>query len=355
MMTSQNDTTSAWQDAVAHIAVSVPDLHVPELQTRIIPALESIEKKLLDSVTGGRDLIDELTAHLAIAGGKRIRPLLTMVCAQFGDPEQSLGERVQRSATAVELTHLASLYHDDVMDSAPTRRGVPSAQHQWGNNRAILAGDVLFARASALVASLGPEAVAYHARTFERLCIGQLNETFGPPAGANPVDFYIDVLADKTGSLLAAAAHFGAFSADAGAEIADTVARFGEKIGVAFQIADDVLDFASNVGTSGKTPGTDLREGVDTLPVLLLRQRLAAGTLDESGQKILSMLAGDLSSDEALAAVVDALRDHQVVEETRTMACDWADRAVAELAPLPEGEAKKALKAFAHLMVDRMV
>lgn len=354
-MTSQNEPVSGWQQALANIAVSVPDLHVPELEERIIPALEGVEARLYDSVKGGRDLIDELTSHLALAGGKRIRPLLTLVCAQYGDPEQQLGERVQRSATAVELTHLASLYHDDVMDSAPTRRGVPSAQHQWGNNRAILAGDVLFARASALVASLGPEAVAYHALTFERLCTGQLNETFGPTPGADPVEFYIQVLADKTGSLLAAAAHFGAFASEAGPEVSATVARFGEKIGVAFQLADDVLDFASTVDTSGKTPGTDLREGVDTLPILLLRQRQEAGTLDEAGDAILTMLAGDLSSDEALAAVVDALRDHAVVEETRQMARDWAAEAIGELAQLPEGEPKEALKAFAHLMVDRMV
>lgn len=348
-------SASDLSQAMTHIAVSVPDLHVPDLQERIVPGLEGVEAKLYDAVQGSRDLIDELTKHLAVAGGKRIRPLLTLVCAQLGTPEQRLGERVQRSATAVELTHLASLYHDDVMDSAPTRRGVPSAQHQWGNNRAILAGDVLFARASALVASLGPEAVAYHARTFERLCIGQLNETFGPEENSDPVEFYIQVLADKTGSLLAAAAHFGAYASEAGSDIADTVARFGEKIGVAFQIADDVLDFASNVDTSGKTPGTDLREGVDTLPILLLRQRQAAGTLDEEGQRILGMLAGDLSSDDVLHEVVDALRGHEVVEETRQMARDWAQRSVAELEPLPEGEVKEALRAFAHLMVDRMV
>ena len=128
-----------------------------------------------------------------------MRPLLTLVCAQLGDPERALDDTVITAATAVELTHLASLYHDDVMDSAPTRRGVPSAQHLWGNNRAILAGDILFARASLLVASLGPEIVAHHARTFERLCEGQLNETFGPVDGADRVDFYLQVLADKTG------------------------------------------------------------------------------------------------------------------------------------------------------------
>lgn len=335
--------------------VSTPDLHVPDLEARILPGLEAVEESLHQAVSGSRDLIDELTSHLAVAGGKRIRPLLTLTCAQFGTPERALSEKVLNAATAIELTHLASLYHDDVMDSAPTRRGVPSAQHQWGNNRAILAGDVLFARASVLVASLGPESVAYHARTFERLCIGQLNETFGVTEGADPVDFYIQVLADKTGSLLSSAAHFGAFHGGAGEEIAETVACFGEKIGVAFQIADDVLDFASEVVTSGKTPGTDLREGVDTLPVLLLRRRQAEGTIDQAGGRILSMLAGDLSSDEALAEVVAALREHDVVEETRQMAREWAADAIAECDALPEGEAKTALVSFAHLMVDRMV
>ena len=279
-----------------------------------------------------------------------MRPLLTLVCAQLGEPERALDEQVITAATAVELTHLASLYHDDVMDSAPTRRGVPSAQHLWGNNRAILAGDILFARASLLVASLGPEMVAHHARTFERLCEGQLNETFGPTDGADRV-----VLADKTGSLVSTAASFGALLSGAGQLMADVVSDFGEKVGVAFQIADDVLDLASSGEQSGKTPGTDLREGVDTLPVLLLRRREAAGTIDEAGARILRELTSDLSSDEALASVVEQLRNHDVLEETRELARTWANDAVAALAPLPKGEAKTALEAFANLMVDRLV
>ena len=246
-----------------------------------------------------------------------MRPLLTLVCAQLGDPERALDEQVITAATAVELTHLASLYHDDVMDSAPTRRGVPSAQRLWGNNRAILAGDILFARASLLVASLGPEIVAHHARTFERLCEGQLNETFGPTDDTDRVDFYLQVLADKTGSLVSTAASFGALLSGAGSLMGGIVADFGEKVGVAFQIADDVLDLASSGQQSGKTPGTDLREGVDTLPVLLLRRREAAGTIDEAGVRILRELTGDLSSDEALASVVEQLRSHDVLEETR--------------------------------------
>ena len=241
------------------MSAQTPDLHVPDLESRITPGLEVVERRLLDAVSSSRDLTDELTRHLAVAGGKRMRPLLTLVCAQLGDPERALSDRVITAATAVELTHLASLYHDDVMDSAPTRRGVPSAQRLWGNNRAILAGDILFARASLLVASLGPEIVAHHARTFERLCEGQLNETFGPTDDADRVDFYLQVLADKTGSLVSTAASFGALLSGAGSLMAGIVADFGEKVGVAFQIADDVLDLASSGQQSGKTPGTDLR------------------------------------------------------------------------------------------------
>ncbi|WP_165217460.1 polyprenyl synthetase family protein [Schaalia sp. ZJ1691] len=336
------------------MSVSAPNLHVPGLESRIQPGLEAVERHLTTSVSGSRDLIDELTSHLALAGGKRMRPLLTLVCAQLGDPDEALSPRVITGATAVELTHLASLYHDDVMDSAPTRRGVPSAQHQWGNNRAILAGDILFARASVLIASLGPEIVAHHARTFERLCVGQLNETFGPSQGADPVEFYLQVLADKTGSLVAAAANFGAWLSGAGPEVSAIVSEFGEYVGVAFQIADDVLDLVSTGETSGKTPGTDLREGVDTLPVLLLRRRSARGILDAEGEEILHLLEGDLSSDEALAEVVSRLRTHDVLEETRQLARDWADHAVGCLAPLPDSEAKTALESFSALMVDRL-
>ncbi|MDO4258020.1 MAG: polyprenyl synthetase family protein [Actinomycetaceae bacterium] len=333
---------------------NAPDLNVPNLEARIAPGLEAVEARLMEAVHGSRDLIDELTRHLATAGGKRIRPVLTLVCAQLGDEDSAEWPQVISAATGVELTHLASLYHDDVMDSAPTRRGVPSAHHLWGNNRAILAGDVLFARASTLISTLGEETVRHHAVTFERLCLGQLNETFGPGQDDDPVDFYLQVLADKTGSLVAAAAWFGAVHGGASAETASIVSRFGERIGVAFQIADDVIDIASVGADSGKTPGTDLREGVETLPVLLLRRRADKGTLDEAGEKILAMLGEDLSSDQALGDLVAALRAHDVLEETRELARVWAREAVAELAPLPEGEAKAGLVAFAHLMVDRL-
>ena len=330
------------------------DLHVPDLEARIIPGLEAVEERLRASVSDARDLVSELTSHLAKAGGKRMRPLLTLVAAQFGDLERAFSDEVLTAATGIELTHLASLYHDDVMDSAPTRRGVPSAQHLWGNNRAILAGDILFARASSMIATLGEETVRRHAVTFERLCIGQLNETFGPTSDDDPVDFYIQVLADKTGSLVASAAAFGAMHAGAAEDTIAALQEFGERLGVAFQIADDVIDLSPEGTNSGKTPGTDLREGVRTLPVLLLMRRAEAGTVDAAGEQILSMLDEDLSSDEALAQLVVLLREHDVVEETRELARQWCARALECVEPLPEGDAKKALVAFAHLMVDRV-
>lgn len=317
----------------------------------ISPLLEDIERRLINSTAGADDLVNEAAGHLTKAGGKRLRPVLTLLASQLGE---GANEEVMRAAVAVELTHLATLYHDDVMDSAPLRRGVPSAHEVWGNSVAILTGDLLFARASSLVSSLGPEAVRIHAETFERLCLGQLHETFEPAPGTDRVAHYIQVLADKTGSLIATSALYGALYGGAGEATAKIMAAYGEKVGIAFQLADDVIDLGSDSETTGKTPGTDLREGVDTMPVLLLRKRAQAGTLDLEGREILAGLDRDLSSGSALAALVRKLREHEVLEQTRQMATQWAQDAVAQLDPLPEGEVKDALGSFANLLVDRM-
>ena len=185
-------------------------LSAPELESRIIPALQTIEDRLMEVVTSADETINPPTSHLAEAGGKRLRPVLALLTAQLGDPALATGEEIRDAGVAVELTHIATLYHDDVMDEAPLRRGAPSAQTVWGNSAAILTGDVLVARASQLVAALSPEAVMAHAKTFERLCMGQLHETLPRPAGTDPVDHYIQVLADKTGSLIAVSARYGA-------------------------------------------------------------------------------------------------------------------------------------------------
>ncbi|WP_234996373.1 polyprenyl synthetase family protein [Demequina sp. NBRC 110054] len=332
-------------------------LQTSALQESLTPRLELIEERLRDAVAQSDRLADATSRHLVDAGGKRLRPMLVLLASQLGEGARP---EVLDAAVVCELTHLATLYHDDVMDSAPTRRGAPSAHEVWGNSVAILTGDLLFARASVVVAGLGPEAVRLQAATFERLCLGQLHETVGPAEGDDPVEHYIQVLADKTGSLVAMSARFGAMFAGCAPSLVKQVTEYGELAGVAFQLADDVLDIRSDTEVSGKTPGTDLREGVDTMPTLLLRRRVEAGVSDEVSKEehaadvlLLADIDGDLSSDEVLASVVDRLRAHPVVDETAALAHDWAARSKAAIDGLPEGEVKDALIAFADALVAR--
>ncbi|QJC21320.1 polyprenyl synthetase family protein [Arcanobacterium buesumense] len=312
-----------------------------------------VESLLREAVQVDDLVVDEATSHLAKAGGKRLRPALCLLTAQLGP--RPADNDVLDSAVVVELTHLATLYHDDVMDEAPLRRGVPTAQYIYGNSSAILAGDVLFARASGIVAKLGPQAVLLHAETFERLCMGQLHETIGPRDGEDPIAHHIQVLADKTGSLIAAAGRYGVLYSGGDPKLADDIAQFGEKVGVAFQIADDVIDLISDPEVTGKTPGTDLLEGVPTMPTLLLWQRAAAGNLDSEGQRILDYLDHrDLTQGDNLATVVAMLREHSVVEETRQLAHQWADEALTHLADVHHPQVREGLEAFARAMVDRL-
>ena len=322
------------------------------LLDRLGPRMEKVEAQLRQLVEMGDLRVDPATSHLALAGGKRLRPALVLLTAELGpEPE---AQAVFDSAVAVELTHLASLYHDDVMDDAPMRRGVASVQQLYGNSVAILAGDILFARASTIVAGLGPRAVQMHATMFERLCTGQLHETVGVAPGESPKEHYLSVLADKTGSLIAASARYGVVSSGASEELAEVVANYGERVGVAFQLADDVIDVMSDGATTGKTPGTDLREGVDTMPTLLLKEQREAGTIDELGARILDLLENsDLSSDAHLAEVVGMLREHSVVAQTQQMAQEWVDAGVEFLEELPEGDVREALVEYAQLAVNR--
>src|SRR5690606_19231992 len=266
------------------------------------------EERLRDAVAQSDRLADATSRHLVNAGGKRLRPALTLLTAHLGDASRP---EVVDAAVVVELTHLATLYHDDVMDSAPTRRGAPAAHEVWGNSVAILTGDLLFARASRVVAGLGPQAVRIQAETFERLCLGQLHETVGPAEGEDPVVHYLDVLADKTGSLIATSARVGAMFAGRTPDVAERVAQLGELAGVAFQLADDVIDIRSEAEVTGKTPGTDLRERVATLPVLLLRERVRQGGAAEDAE-LLAAIDGDLDDDAVLRDVVERLREHTV-------------------------------------------
>jgi heptaprenyl diphosphate synthase len=332
----------------ATVALDV-SLAEPALADLVRTGLEAVEARLLKAVEQADPLADDASRHLVSAGGKRVRPLLTLLSAQFGDPTRP---EIIDAAVVVELTHLASLYHDDVMDSAPLRRGAPAAHEVWGNTVAILTGDLLFARAATVAAGLGVEAVRIQASTFERLCLGQLHETIGPRPGQDPVAHYVDVLADKTGSLIATSARFGAMFAGCADPVLDVLIRYGERVGVAFQLADDVIDLSSDGATSGKTPGTDLREGVATLPVLLAR-RYADEQADTASKHLVSLLDGDLSDDATLAETVALLREHPAMDVARAEAIRWAQEAVTALEHLPQGPATRSLRAFAEAVVDR--
>lgn len=314
--------------------------------------LDEVESGLLAEVRFADDLADVTSRYLLEAGGKRVRPTLTLLTAQLG-----IGNTpgVIRAAMALEITHLASLYHDDVMDEANMRRGVASAQTVWGNSVAILTGDLLFARASKLMSGLGERAIILQADTFERLCLGQLHETIGPKDGEDPIEHYLGVLADKTGSLIAAAAQMGVIFGKAPESFQQPVMDFGEKIGIAFQLIDDVIDMAP--GGTGKTQGTDLRAGVSTLPLLYLRELAqsspdAADLLTRIERDINGALYGTADEPELVAAITE-LRNHEVTRRTLDEAHRWAREAVDGLAPLPDGPVKKALTRFAESVVER--
>ncbi|WP_066039439.1 polyprenyl synthetase family protein [Herbiconiux solani] len=318
---------------------------------RVIEAgIEELEARLALETTFTGGLVDVVSRYLLEAGGKRVRPVLAFLTAQLGD---GITDEVITAATSIELTHLASLYHDDVMDDADQRRGVPSAQKVWGNSVAILTGDLLFARASALLARLGERAIRLQADTFERLCLGQLNETIGPAPEADPVEHYIAVLADKTGSLISASAQLGVIFSNGDARYEQPVRDFGEKVGIAFQLVDDVIDIAPSDEETGKTPGTDVRAGVATLPVLYLREQAAS---DKTAAALLERLSPEaLEADGAAASgeAIRMLRENAVTRRTIDEARRYAREAVEALAPLPEGTVKKTLTRFADTVVER--
>lgn len=319
------------------------------LEADVQAGLAAVEEGLLEATKSEVPFITEAAQHLVRAGGKRFRPLLVMLAAQFGD---RYAPGVVPSAVVVELTHLATLYHDDVMDEAEVRRGVDSANTRWGNSVAVLTGDFLFARASHILADLGPEAVRVQAEAFERLVTGQILETAGPQDGRDPVEHYLDVLSGKTGSLVAVSCRFGAMMSGADETVVDVLTQYGERLGVAFQLADDVLDIASDSHESGKTPGTDLREGIPTLPVLRLRERAERlGLAEDIG--LCELLDSDLSDDARLAEALAQLRVHPALEQARRDTVRYAEDARAALAPLPDIDARAALMELCDAVVHR--
>jgi heptaprenyl diphosphate synthase len=322
----------------------IPDLD-PALEVDLAEGMAGVEHLLREHIKGDYPLVEETSRHLVAAGGKRLRPLLTLISSHYGDPTR---KEVIPAAVVCELTHLATLYHDDVMDEAPLRRGVESANNRWGNTIAILTGDYLFSKASDLLADLGPEAVRLQARTFERLVIGQIMETQGPQNGEDPLAHYLRVVGDKTGSLIATSARFGALLSGASRETVETLTKFGEQIGIAFQLADDVIDIASESSQSGKIPGTDLREGVPTLVTLNV---MASNKPEDAELK--RLLSAPIHDEVEVQQVLRALRTHEGLQQARQQLGNIAKDARTALGPLPLNSATSALFSLCDAVVDR--
>ena len=323
--------------------VGIPNLD-KALEASLLADMAKVEELMRSHIKGDYPLVIETSRHLVEAGGKRLRPLLTLLAAQFGDPSNY---DIIKAAVCCELTHLATLYHDDVMDDAVLRRGVISANKKWDNAVAILTGDYLFSKVSDMLADIGPEAVKLQAKTFERLVIGQIKETQGKSEGLSQIDHYMKVVADKTGSLIATSARFGALLSGASGQTVEVLTKFGEKIGVAFQVADDLLDISSNETASGKTPGTDLKEGIPTLVTLYV---IAAN--NPADKDLISKLNGPISENE-LPGVITQLRSHKALSDVKDYLANVANEANGLLTDLPEGAAKEALKNLTFALVNR--
>ncbi|MCZ4125420.1 polyprenyl synthetase family protein [Streptomyces sp. H39-S7] len=317
------------------------------LEARLRDGLEAAEKQLLADADSAQDpRIAGLTGHLTTAGGKRLRPLLVLLGAEFGDPWR---HGVIQAAVIAELVHVSSLYHDDVMDNAATRHGVSSANARWGERLAVLAGDLLLAKAAQLAAELGPEAVALNADVAGALVAGQLSELVGPGRGEDAISHYFRVISGKTAALLAMALRTGAQQAGAPAPVVRALGEYGEELGLAFQIADDLLDLKAPTEQMGKEQGADLAAGVASLPVLL-----ALADPTPRGATLRELLsAGPTAGPAERRRALKLFRRSPALAEAEAMMHQRLDRARQALADLPPGPALRALNALCDFVASQ--
>jgi heptaprenyl diphosphate synthase len=317
-----------------------------ELAQEVRAGVARVEQLMEAELGKADELMAEAVHHLFLAGGKRFRPLFTVLSASLG-PEPDAWQ-VSVAGAVIEMVHLATLYHDDVMDEAQVRRGAPSANARWGNNIAILAGDYLFATASRLVSRLGPEAVLVIADTFAQLVTGQMRETRGAAEGVDSVEHYLKVVYEKTACLIAASGRFGATFSGADDEQIERLARLGGIVGMAFQISDDIIDIDSDPDESGKVPGTDLREGVHTLPVFY-----ALREIGPDADRLRALLTGPIEDDGLVAEALTLLRASAGMVKARETVRGYAEQARQELAQLPDVAGRRAMASLVDYTVNR--
>jgi geranylgeranyl pyrophosphate synthase len=325
--------------------IGIP-VHDPALRADLAHGLSEVERMLGAELTDVDDrFLTEGATHLIKAGGKRLRPMLALLGGQFGTHPHR--REVITAAVVTELVHVATLYHDDVMDEANRRHGVATANARWGNSVAVLFGDLLLARAARLGAELGTEAMRLQVHTLDRLVRGQLRESIGAPPGTEPMRHVLSVHADKSAALIAMSVRLGALVAGAPAGTQAALTRYGERLGIAFQISDDLIDITA--GATGKTPGTDLREGVRTVPVL---HALAAGGPD--AERLRTLLDhGPVTDDGDLAEALQLLRRGPAPDRTRADVREYAARARAQLVALPLVPAWSALESLCDFVMER--
>ncbi|MDX1689593.1 MAG: polyprenyl synthetase family protein [Acidimicrobiia bacterium] len=312
---------------------------------RVWARLDLVERRLYEASASEDPFLTRIAQHLIGAGGKRYRPLLAQVAAELGDHD---GDRPVEAGVAVELVHLGSLYHDDVIDEADARRGAVSVNANWDNTIAILAGDFLLARASEIAAPLGTEAVRLLAQTYAALCEGQILELQLGDDLDQGTDRYFRVVALKTASLIRTAARLGAMAAGAPDDAIEAASAWAFEVGMVFQLTDDVLDLVATEEFLGKPAGSDIGEGTYTLPVLLALE-------GPDGAEVRALLEGGHPyDDETVARVLEIVRSGDHV--ARALAeVDRRMRAASDaIDALPSTDITKVFKRLGDYLVDRV-
>lgn len=308
--------------------------------------LEEVEGRLMEVSASQDPYMTEVCQHLLKAGGKRLRPLLALLAARLGPARD---RRAVEAAAAVELIHVGSLYHDDVIDEADTRRGGPSVNANWNNTLAVLAGDFLISRASELASTnLDMESVRMLAMTYTELVEGQTLEFRLVGRLDHGIDSYRRVIDLKTASLIRTAVHVGARAADAPPEVVEALSRWAFELGRVFQIADDALDLVATTDLLGKPAGADLREGTFTLPVLLAAR-------GENGRRVIELLAHsppypEEDVEEAIGTVVEG----GYVDRALHMALGHAEVAFEALSALPVTGTTEVLGRLGGFLIERV-